>query len=278
MKPTYGRISRHGLLAYGSSFDQIGTLSHSVVDAALFLEIMAGADEFDATASSRPVEAYVAALDQTAKRYKIAYFDKALNNNGLDADIRQKVEEGMAILRGQGHQVEAVDFDLLDYVVPAYYVLTTAEASSNLSRYDGIRYGYRTEGVKTLEETYRRSRTDGFSEEVKRRIMLGTFVLSAGYYDAYYSKAQKVRRMVSDRLEAIFADYDFIIMPTSPVKPWQLGEKSDDPVAMYLADIYTVLANLAGVPAIALGQQKFQIMAGKWQDAKMLSFAQQISC
>jgi aspartyl-tRNA(Asn)/glutamyl-tRNA(Gln) amidotransferase subunit A len=273
MKPTYGRISRHGLLAYGSSFDQIGTLSHSVEDAALFLEIMAGCDDFDSTASQLPVDNYVEKLNDSDRKYKIAYFDKALNTKGLDADIRDMNVKMLDILRGAGHAVEAVDFEYLDYVVPAYYVLTTAEASSNLSRFDGVRYGYRAENVGTLEETYRKSRTEGFSDEVKRRIVLGTFVLSSGYYDAYYTKAQKARRLVADRLAAIFVDYDFIIMPVSPVKPWKIGEKSDDPVAMYLADIYTVLANLAGIPAIALGKQHCQFMAAKWDEGKLLAFA-----
>jgi aspartyl-tRNA(Asn)/glutamyl-tRNA(Gln) amidotransferase subunit A len=276
MKPTYGRISRHGLLAYGSSFDQIGTLSHSVEDAALFLEIMAGHDDFDSTASQSAVDKYVEKLDDSNKKYKIAYFDKALNTNGLDADIRKMNVKMLDILRGAGHTVEAVDFEYLDYVVPAYYVLTTAEASSNLSRFDGVRYGYRAENVGTLEETYRKSRTEGFSDEVKRRIILGAFVLSSGYYDAYYTKAQKARRLVAERLAAIFEDYDFIIMPVSPVKPWKIGEKSDDPVAMYLADIYTVLANLAGIPAIALGKKHCQFMAAKWEEGKLLAFAKDI--
>jgi aspartyl-tRNA(Asn)/glutamyl-tRNA(Gln) amidotransferase subunit A len=276
MKPTYGRISRHGLLAYGSSFDQIGTLSHSVEDAALFLEVMAGCDDFDSTASQSAVDKYVDKLDDSDKKYKIAYFDKALNTKGLDADIRETNVGMLDILRGAGHTVEAVDFEYLDYVVPAYYVLTTAEASSNLSRFDGVRYGYRAENVGTLEETYRKSRTEGFSDEVKRRIILGTFVLSSGYYDAYYTKAQKARRLVADRLAAIFMDYDFIIMPVSPVKPWKIGEKSDDPVAMYLADIYTVLANLAGIPAIALGKKHCQFMAAKWEEGKLLAFAKTV--
>ena len=272
-KPTYGRISRHGLLAYGSSFDQIGTLSHSVEDAALLLEIMAGADDFDATTSLQPVDPYYENLEKDKIKVRIAYFDKILDANGLDADIRDANIAAIDKFKTEGHTIEAVNFDLLDYVVPAYYVLTTAEASSNLSRFVGVRYGHRTEGVKTLEETYRRSRTEGFSEEVKRRIMLGTFVLSAGYYDAYYAKAQKVRRLVSERMDAIFKQYDFILMPNSPIKPWKVGEKADDPVAMYLADIYSVVANMAGIPAIALGKHKFQLMAAKGEDGKLLAFA-----
>jgi aspartyl-tRNA(Asn)/glutamyl-tRNA(Gln) amidotransferase subunit A len=188
----------------------------------------------------------------------------------------------MEKLRGGGHLVEKVAFDYLDYIIPAYYVLTTAEASTNLSRYDGIRYGYREKGVKTLEETYRRSRTEGFSEEVKRRIMLGTFVLSSGYYDAYYSKAQKARRLIADRTFEIFKDYDFILMPIAPTPAWKIGEKSNDPVAMYLEDIFTVQANIVGIPAIAvpIGVSTeglpigLQFMGNKWQEGELLAFAQ----
>ncbi len=281
MKPTYGRISRHGLLAYGSSFDQIGVVSHTVSDAAIFLEVMAGADDFDATVSTKPVEKYSENITKVKETYRIAYLDKTLDSNVLDADILKNTEKSIEILRGAGHTVEAVDFDLLDYIIPAYYVLTTAEASSNLSRFDGARYGFRAEGVTSLEETYRRSRTEGFSEEVKRRIMLGTFVLSSGYYDAYYSKAQQVRRLLSDRIQQIFETYDFILMPASPMPAWKIGEKSDDPVAMYLADIYTVLANMVGVPAIALpiGETTeglpvgVQFMGQKWGESALFAFS-----
>jgi aspartyl-tRNA(Asn)/glutamyl-tRNA(Gln) amidotransferase subunit A len=280
-KPTYGRISRHGLLAYGSSFDQIGTISHTVEDAAKFLEIMAGGDEFDATASAKSVDIYSENLDKSKKIYKIAYFDKALNPNGLSKDIYEKTQKTIDILRGLGHTVEAVEFDLLDYIIPAYYVLTTAEASTNLSRYDGVRYGYRAEGVKTLEETYKKSRTEGFSEEVKRRIMLGAFVLSSGYYDAYYSKAQQVRRLLVDRTADIFKDFDLILMPAAPTSAWKLGEKDSDPVAMYLADIFTVQANMVGIPAISLpiGVDSeglpigLQFMSDKWCESELLAFA-----
>ena len=279
-KPTYGRISRHGLLAYGSSFDQIGTISHAVGDAAKFLEVMAGSDEFDATTSAQSVEKYSQNLDKNKKTYKIAYFDKALNPNGLSKEILEKTHKTIEILRGHGHTVEAVAFDLLDYIIPAYYVLTTAEASTNLSRYDGIRYGYRAGGVKTLEDTYKQSRTEGFSEEVKRRIMLGAFVLSSGYYDAYYTKAQQVRRLLSDRTAEIFKEYDLILMPAAPTSAWKLGEKASDPVAMYLADIFTVQANMVGIPAISLpiGLDTeglpigLQFMADKWCEGELLAF------
>lgn len=282
VKPTYGRISRHGLLAYGSSFDQVGVLSHSVEDAALFLEIMAGADEFDATASQKPAEKYSEQLNSFKKEYKIAYFDKALNPNGLDAEVYSHIQTTIDKLKSEGHTVEPVGFEYLDYIIPAYYVLTTAEASTNLSRFDGIRYGFRSDNVTTLEETYKHSRTEGFSEEVKRRIMLGTFVLSSGYYDAYYTKAQKVRRLISERTFEIFKDYDLILMPAAPMPAWKIGEKSDDPVAMYLADIFTVQANMVGIPGISLpiGNNTeglpigLQFMSNKWQEGELLAFAQ----
>ena len=280
MKPTYGRVSRYGLLAYGSSFDQIGTLTHSVDDAALLLEIMAGQDDFDATSSSKPVENYSNAFIFD-KKAKIAYIETAVHHEGLDADVSRLTLETIEKLRHKGHQVEPVSFDILEYLIPAYYVLTTAEASTNLSRYDGVRFGYRNSDAKNLHETYTKSRTEGFSTEVKRRIMLGTFVLSAGYFDAYYAKAQKVRRLLQERTQAIFKDYDFILLPTSPTPAWNIGESLADPVAMYLADIFTVHANMVGIPAIALpiGESKdglpigVQFMADKFQEAELLAFA-----
>ncbi|MEL6657038.1 MAG: Asp-tRNA(Asn)/Glu-tRNA(Gln) amidotransferase subunit GatA [Bacteroidota bacterium] len=285
LKPTYGRISRHGLLAYGSSFDQIGVLSNSVPDAALMLEMMAGHDDFDSTASTEPVLKY-SALEQSNAPAKVAYIRPALEHPGLDEEVRANAQAFLDQLQAAGHQVEAVEFDLLDYIIPAYYVLTTAEASSNLSRYDGIRYGHRSEEVGNLLETYQKSRTEGFGTEVKRRIMLGTFVLSAGYYDAYYARAQKVRRLLVDQLNEIFTNYDFICLPTSPTPAWPLGESLDDPVAMYLLDIYTVAANMAGLPAISLPSGThastglplgMQLMAPAFREAALLSFAEQVS-
>jgi len=282
-KPTYGRISRYGLLAYGSSFDQIGVFANSVADTALLLEIMAGADEFDATASPREVEPYSKNL-QFDKKAKIAYFGSALEHESLDENIRQAAFDLIEKLKSEGHAVEAVEFDYLDYIIPAYYVLTTAEASTNLSRYDGIRYGYRSSNATNLIETYKKSRTEGFGTEVKRRIMLGTFVLSAGYYDAYYTKAQQVRRLIFDKTKAIFQDFDFILMPAAPTTAWKLDEKMDDPVAMYLADIFTVQANMTGMPAISLpvGTHPnglpigLQFMADQFRESDLLSFSQQL--
>ncbi|HMQ47583.1 MAG TPA: Asp-tRNA(Asn)/Glu-tRNA(Gln) amidotransferase subunit GatA [Saprospiraceae bacterium] len=283
-KPSYGRISRYGLLAYGSSFDQIGILSHSVSDVAILLEVMAGADEYDSTASQKPVPAYSQLLASAGKK-RIAYFPIALEHSGLDPEIKSATQAFIQHLEAAGHEVLPVDFEYLDYIVPTYYVLTTAEASSNLSRYDGIRFGYRSENATDLISTYKKSRTEGFGNEVKRRIMLGTFVLSSGYYDAYYSKAQKARRLIQDRMAAIFQEFDFILMPTSPVAPWTIGEKLDDPVAVYLADIFTVQANLAGIPAISIpaGQHSYglpigvQLMAARFEEAALLAFAQGVA-
>ena len=280
MKPSYGRISRYGLVAYASSFDQIGIIANSVSDAALLLEIMAGSDDFDSTTTERIVAPYSKQL-QFERKAKIAYFEAAIHHEGLNAEIKEDTLQLIDKLRTEGHQVENVDFEYLSYLVPAYYVLTTAEASSNLSRFDGVRYGHRTERPTSLEETYRKSRTEGFGEEVKRRIMLGTFVLSVGYYDAYFKKAQKTRRLIQDRIAEILADYDFILMPVTPSVAWKIGEKANKPVEVYLADIYTVLANLAGTPAIALplGKNKngipfgIQFMSAKYEEAELLGFA-----
>lgn len=281
LKPSYGRISRHGLLAYGSSFDQIGVLSHSVYDAARCLEVMAGPDDYDSTASQTEVPAYSTRLEDSRPK-RIAYFDTAINHPQLDPEVRRQTQALIEELRSQGHQVDAVPFDYLDFIIPAYYVLTTAEASSNLSRYDGVRYGHRSPDAENLMDTYKKSRTEGFGTEVKRRIMLGTFVLSAGYYDAYYSKAQKVRRLIYDATKEIFRNYDLILMPTAPGPAWNLGESLDDPVKMYLADIFTVQANMTGIPAIALplGTHSnglpigVQFMADTLQEAELLAFAQ----
>lgn len=282
-KPTYGRISRHGLIAYASSFDQIGVLTKSVSDAALLLEVMAGSDEYDSTASDIPVPNYSKHLT-FEKKAKIAYFDSALNHRSLDANIRQRTFELIDNLKQNGHEVEAVSFDLLDYLIPTYYVLTTAEASSNLSRFDGIRYGYRSQNATDFQETYLKSRTEGFSEEVKRRIILGTFVLSSGYYDAYFTKAQQVRRMITEQTQAILKEYDFILMPTTPSPAFKIGDNLKDPLEMYLADIYTVQANLVGIPAISLPLAihpnglpfGVQFFADKFKEAELLSFSQYV--
>jgi aspartyl-tRNA(Asn)/glutamyl-tRNA(Gln) amidotransferase subunit A len=283
-KPTYGRISRYGLLAYGSSFDQVGVLANSVDDIAILLEIMAGPDDYDSTASYMPVMPYSREWNFPGKA-RIAYFPTALEHPSLDPEVKASGDELIEQLTAAGHTVEAVDFEYLDYIIPAYYVLTTAEASSNLSRYDGIRYGYRSPEAEDLMDTYKKSRTEGFGTEVKRRIMLGTFVLSAGYYDAYYTRAQRVRRLIKEKTLAILQEYDFILLPAAPGTAWKLGDTIDDPVAMYLADIFTVQANMVGIPAMAFPVTihsnglpiGWQLMAGKFEEAKLLSFVRELT-
>ncbi|HMK27336.1 MAG TPA: Asp-tRNA(Asn)/Glu-tRNA(Gln) amidotransferase subunit GatA [Chitinophagaceae bacterium] len=278
LKPSYGRISRYGLIAYASSFDQIGIFGKNISDVATMLEVMAGPDEFDSTVSEKPVPSYSSDLI-TDKKFRFAYFDDALDHPGLDPEIASSIKKRMEQLRKDGHIIKPVEFDLLDYVVPAYYVLTTAEASSNLSRYDGIKYGYRSsEPNLELTEFYKLTRSAGFGKEVKRRIMLGTFVLSAGYYDAYFTRAQKVRSLLIDKIRLILSDFDFILLPNSPVTAFKVGEKMSDPIAMYLADIYTVMANLAGIPAISLPLFKhsngmpfgLQVMANQFDELSLL--------
>lgn len=279
-KPTYGRVSRYGAIAYASSFDQIGPLTKNVEDAALIMEVIAGADDYDSTASSKSVGKY---LDTTPKKekVKIAYLKDCVENEGLDPEIKKYFFDLVAKLKSEGHSVEAVDFPYLDYLVPAYYVLTTAEASSNLARYDGVHYGYRSPNATDLDSTYKKSRSEGFGKEVKRRIMLGTFVLSAGYYDAYYSQGQKVRRVLQNKVNEIFTDYDFILTPTTPGAAFQFGKNSADPIKMYLEDIFTVLANLTGVPAISLPMGKhsnnmpfgIQVMGKSFEEQTLFSFS-----
>ena len=254
LKPTYGKVSRYGLIAYASSFDQVGIFGLTVPDVAAVLEVIAGEDDFDSTVlPEAEAMADTTALDGPNQKYRIAYFKEALEHPGLDPEIRDTLREHIQQMRSDGHTVEGIDFELLDYIVPAYYVLTTAEASSNLARFDGVKYGYRTTGQDLdLTEFYKRTRSEGFGKEVKRRILLGTFVLSAGYYDAYFTKAQQVRKLLVDRTNLIFNDFDIILLPTVPTTAFPIGEKMDDPIAMYLADIYTVYANLAGIPGISI--------------------------
>lgn len=252
-KPGYGRISRHGLLAYASSFDQIGIFATNVPDAATVLQIISGRDKYDSTVSAEDFSADGIFTKPVKKPLRIAYFAEALNTSSLDKEISASIKSFMTRLKEQGHVVEAVDFKYMDHIVPAYYVLTTAEASSNLARYDGIKYGFRPKDREIpLIDLYRRTRSEGFGKEVKRRIMLGTFVLSAGYFDAYFTKAQKVRKLLVAKTRLIFNEFDAIILPTAPSTAFRFGEKMKDPVSMYLADIFTVFANLVGLPAISI--------------------------
>lgn len=280
LKPTYGQVSRWGCIAYASSFDQVGPLANNVEDCAIILEVIAGPDEFDSTMLQKPAPEFSKHL-QAEGKFRIAYMPDYINNEGLDPEIRQYMNSMLDQLRSDGHTVNAVEFPYLDYVIPAYYVLTTAEASSNLSRYDGIHYGYRSKNAHDLESTYKLSRSEGFGKEVKRRIMLGTFVLSSGYYDAYYSKAQKVRRILRNRTNEIFAENDFILLPSTPGTAFPLGDRSNDPIKMYLEDIYTVQANLCGIPAISLPLGKHsnglpfgvQLLAPSFNDQQLLAFS-----
>ena len=248
-KPSYGRVSRHGLIAYASSFDQIGPFANDIDDIALVMEIIAGKDEFDNTVSTQPVEQYTSLDDE--KPLKFAYIDNCLESEGLDEEIKAKLINTIDQLKSKGHEVSPVSFDFLPYMVPTYYVLTTAEASSNLSRFDGVHFGYRSANAKGVDDTYIKSRSEAFGPEVKRRIMTGTFVLSQGFYDAYYAKAQRVRRLIKDKTAEILTDYDAILLPTSPSTAFEIGQVKDN-IQMYLQDIFTVQANLAGNPAISV--------------------------
>lgn len=253
LKPTYSRISRHGLIAYGSSFDCIGIFSKSLEDVALVLETIAGEDEYDSTVSRTPVPAYSNEFKNGSdKRYRIAYIRETVESDALQSEIRETIHQKINSLRATGHTVEAIDFPLLEYILPTYYILATAEASSNLSRFDGVRYGYRSPNATDLTSLYKKTRAEGFGKEVQRRILLGTFVLSASYYDAYYTKAQKVRKLIRDKTKEIFKEYDAVIMPAAPTTAPKLGELTSNPLEMYLADLFSVQANVAGVPGISV--------------------------
>lgn len=251
MMPTYGRVSRYGLIAFASSLDHIGPLTNTVKDAALVLRTIAGRDPMDSTSADLPVPDYVAELDKPVRGLRVGIAKEYLGE-GLDAEVREAVQHAVDKLRTLGCEIVEVSLPHTAYAVPTYYIIATAEASANLARYDGVRYGYRSKHARSLSEMYRHSRDEAFGAEVKRRIMLGTYVLSAGYYDAYYLKAQKVRTLLTRDFEEAFKKVDVIATPTSPTAAFRLGEKVDDPLAMYLADIYTVTADLAGIPGISV--------------------------
>jgi aspartyl-tRNA(Asn)/glutamyl-tRNA(Gln) amidotransferase subunit A len=251
LKPTYGRVSRYGLVALSSSFDQIGPFAHSVADAARVLGVIAGHDPKDSTSADIPVPDYLASLTRDIRGVRIGLPREAFAE-GLNSEVRDAIMHVVDVLRDAGAAVTDVTLPHSHYTISTYYILMTAEASSNLARYDGARYGFRSPGARDLTDMYTRSRSEGFGPEVKRRIMLGTYVLSAGYYDAYYLKAQKVRRLIQNDFFDAFREVDCLLMPTAPTTAFTLGEKVDDPLAMYLSDVYTVSANLAGVPAISV--------------------------
>lgn len=251
MKPTYGRVSRFGLVAFASSLDQIGPITRNVKDNALLLEAISGVDEMDSTSADVPVPNYAAALDGNIKGLKIAV-PKEFLGEGVGEAARQSVLDALEVLKGLGATVEEVSLPHSKYALAAYYILSSSEASSNLSRFDGIRYGYRSENAKNLLELYKQSRAEGFGDEVKRRIMLGTYSLSAGTYDAYYKKAQQARTLIKADYDKVFENYDVIIGPTAPTPAFAIGANIDDPMTMYANDILTIPINLAGVPAISV--------------------------
>ncbi|PYX71066.1 MAG: Asp-tRNA(Asn)/Glu-tRNA(Gln) amidotransferase GatCAB subunit A [Acidobacteria bacterium] len=251
LMPTYGRVSRYGLIAFASSLDHIGPLARTVKDAAIVLRTIAGRDPMDSTSADVPVPDYVAELEKPIRGLKIGVA-KEYFGEGLDSEVRNAVETAIEKLRSLGCEIVPVSLLHTEYAIPTYYIVATAEASSNLARFDGVRYGYRARNARALSDMYRRSRDEGFGAEVKRRIMLGTYALSAGYYDAYYLKAQKVRTLLTRDFDEAFKKVDAIVTPTSPTAAFKLGEKVNDPLAMYLADIYTVTADLAGIPGISI--------------------------
>ena len=281
IKPTYGRISRWGMTAYASSFDQAGFLAHNAQDCALLLQATAGFDERDSTSAQQPVDDYTAALAQPLQGLRIGlpkeYFDSR-----LDARIGDVVHSAIEQLKQLGATFVDISLPTLPHAVPAYYVIASAEASTNLARFDGVRFGHRCDDPKDLEDLYTRSRNEAFGDEVKRRIMMGTYALSTGYYDAYYLKAQKIRRLIKNDFVSAFKDVDLILGPTTPNLPWHLGSKVNDPVAAYLEDIYTVPANLAGIPGLSMPAGMIdglpvgvQLQAPYFQEARMLNVAHQ---
>ena len=280
LMPTYGRVSRYGLVAFASSLDHIGPFTKTVKDAAIVLRTIAGRDPMDSTSADLPVPDYVAELEKPVHDLKIGVAKEYLAE-GLDREVRNAVEAAIQKLESLGCKIIEISLPHTKYAIPTYYVVATAEASSNLARFDGVRYGYRARDVRTLSEMYRRTRDQGFGAEVKRRIMLGTYALSAGYYDAYYLKAQKVRTLIATDFEEAFSKVDAIVTPTCPTAAFKLGEKSEDPLAMYLADIYTVTADLAGIPGISIpcGQTSgklpigLQILGRHFDEATILRVA-----
>jgi aspartyl-tRNA(Asn)/glutamyl-tRNA(Gln) amidotransferase subunit A len=263
LMPTYGRVSRYGLIAFASSLDHIGPFTKTVKDAATVLKVIAGRDPMDATSAETPVPDYVAELSKGVRGLRIGV-PKEYFGEGLDGEVRAAVDAGIQKLASLGCEMVPISLPHTKYAIPVYYIIATAEASSNLARFDGVRYGYRAKDAKNLSQMYRRTRDCGFGAEVKRRIMLGTYALSAGYYDAYYLKAQKVRTLLTRDFEEAFKQVDAIVTPTSPTAAFKIGEKSDDPLAMYLADIFTVTADLAGICGVSIpcGETKDKLPIG----------------
>ncbi|WP_454254555.1 Asp-tRNA(Asn)/Glu-tRNA(Gln) amidotransferase subunit GatA [Pseudomonas sp. Marseille-Q8238] len=281
IKPTYGRVSRWGMIAYASSLDQGGPLARNAEDCALLLHAMAGFDERDSTSVDQPIDDYLAALSQPLAGLRIG-LPKEYFGAGLDSRIADAVLAVVEELKKLGATVKEISLPNMQHAIPAYYVIAPAEASSNLSRFDGVRFGYRCEDPKDLQDLYKRSRGEGFGAEVKRRIMVGTYALSAGYYDAYYIKAQQIRRLIKNDFVAAFKDVDVILGPTTPNPAWKLGEKASDPVSAYLEDIYTITANLAGIPGLSMPAGfvdglpvGVQLLGNYFQEGRLLNVAHQ---
>lgn len=281
LKPTYGRVSRFGMVAFASSLDQGGPIAKSAEDLALLLSAMAGFDEKDSTSVDAPVPNYGTTLNDSIKGLRIG-LPKEFFSEGLSKDIAQRIEEAIKIYEQLGAIIQEISLPNTELSTPAYYVLAPAEASSNLARYDGVRYGYRCKDPKDLEDLYKRSRSEGFGEEVKRRIMIGTYVLSSGYYDAYYLQAQKIRRLICNDFNKSFQQVDVILSPTTPTPAFKIGEKLNDPISMYLSDIYTIAVNLAGLPAVSIPAGMvnglpigLQLIGNLFAEAKLLTVAHQ---
>ena len=280
VKPTYGRVSRYGLVAFASSLDQIGTLSKSVRESAQMLEVIGGFDHFDSTSADTSVDGIVKTLDQPIRETRIGV-PKEYFVHGMDSEVKSKIEAGIKLYESLGCEIQEISLPHTEYAVATYYLIATAEASSNLARYDGVRYGLREGGNSTLQDMYRRTRHNGFGKEVKRRIVLGTYALSAGYYDAYYLKALKVRTLILNDFRKAFERVDVILTPTAPTVAFKIGEKTAEPLSMYLSDIYTITCNLSGLPGVSVPCGKnseglpigMQLMANHFQEALMLRLA-----
>ena len=276
LKPTYGAVSRFGLIAYGSSLDQIGPIAPSARDCAAVFDAISGYDEMDST--SMPLEIQALANIEGGVKGMTIGIPKSYFGDGLSAEVRSRIEDAMKVLEGEGANVEEFEFSMLDYAVPAYYIIASAEASSNLSRFDGVKYGFRSENAEGLRDVYLKTRTEGFGSEVKKRIMLGAFALSSGYYDAYYNKALQVKALIKQAFDSAFEKYDMILGPVAPTTAPKIGESLKDPLAMYLSDIYTVSVNLAGLPGLSLpcgfdGEGMpvgMQLLGKAFDDAKLL--------
>ncbi|MFA6618101.1 MAG: Asp-tRNA(Asn)/Glu-tRNA(Gln) amidotransferase subunit GatA [Candidatus Neomarinimicrobiota bacterium] len=283
LKPTYGRVSRYGLTAFASSLDQIAPMTRTVKQAAELLQVIAGKDDLDSTSTDIEIDDYVSKLnDDSVKTIGVPYH---LLQEGLDPDVKARIDEAIELLKKDGKIIKEIKLPYIKYSIAAYYILATAEASSNLARFDGVRYGSRqAEKVESIDDFYAKNREAGFGPEVKRRIMLGTYVLSSGFYDAYYARAQKVRRLIYEDFQRVYKEVDTIILPTSPLPPFKIGELINDPMAMYLGDIFTVSVNIAGIPAISIPVGKtskalpvgMQILGNLYEESKILQLAQRL--